>query len=559
MKKNVRRHLDGANGKLLPAIAPIEDSAASEQSLHTRPARPYIRTKRVAVIGATDPGGKPWVKMSACEGGASVWIPFDDLSDAAAPAKLRMRAAGLHLFTDSLGKAIDAARSVGFFPPLPLIELPGWSGQHFALRSGEVFSPNSEEEAVVLFKPDSATCTTKGSEKWLDEVKRLGRKQRLVTFSLMLPFAGPLLGLSRVRENIGFELSGPKGVGKSTLQHLATSVVGPALEPAGKNYWISANTTMNALEAEMGGHSDSIMIIEEMSVMHAGDSDKVRANRLREFIFRMAAGTAKGRYQEAKQPPSRFIWLTSTNEPLAVLLNKHGGGDAAEAASDRLLAIPVAKKRKHGVFESPLPKGCQNGEEAARAIDNLAAEHYGLAFRQFLKQLVKQRAMDEGALKADIEALILTFREAVGVDGNVGSDARVADAFGLVYAAGVLAQRFGALPKKLDCLAAASKCHSINRKSRGVAVTNVERLHRLAKRKGVVSINLKDSSKTYRKLLAQAPALLQKSKSGKRELLLSNAQLERAFPNSKALLSDPVVKALMRHDEGRSTINDVTP
>ena len=540
-----------------PAVA---DSATATQCTKIHGQSPtneltdgYVKANRVNIIGATAPDGTPWIKFSAEGCDRHSWIRLDDLSDDAAPAKKRLRSDNIILFNKDLTKAIDDGRAVTEFPSLPLIDKLGWSGGHFALRSGEVFSPNNQTEAIVLFQQDRVTCSAKGSSKWLKDVKQVSKGQPLVTFALMVPFAGPLLAFSRVIENPCWEWSGPKGVGKTTIQNLATSIWGPALEPAGRNHWISANTTINALEAELPRHADMLMVIEELSVMHAGESERVRASKMREFVFRTAQGTVKDRHQQIKTLPSRFVWMTTTNDPIAVLLSKVGG-DAAEAAGDRILALPISRTRKHGIFKAPLPKGCSTGEDAARCIATLVSENYGLPIRHFLKQLVPDRARNEVELRSKIEAWILQFREAVGVDGNVGSEARVADAFGLVYAAGMLARQYGALPKKLDCMAAAIKCYRINRKSVGADVSNVQRLQRLAKRKGVVIINLDDRSKAYRERVSAAPALLRISKGGTRELLLSSEQFEKAFPKRKALLADPAVKKIMRHDKDRSTL-----
>ena len=519
----------------------------------------YTKTSCVFVLGATAPDGIPWVKISASDSNAHVWVPFDELSEDAAPAKKRMRSAGIILFKENLAKALDLARNVNDFPPLSLISAPGWSGPHFALRSGEVFSPSKDEEPVILFEPDRTTCAAKGSKDWKRGVKRIAKGQPIVTFMLMVPFMGPILTLSRVRENAGFELSGAKGVGKSTLQQLATSVIGPALEPIGKNYWITANTTMNALETEMPRHADAVMVIEELSVMYAGATEKVRANQMREFVFRMAQGAGKERFKETAQQGARFVWITSTNDPIAALINKHGG-DAAEAAGDRLLALPIGNNRKHGIFKAPLPKGCSTGEDAARAISNLVADNYGNPFRIFLQAIVKERSENEAGLKRKIDAFIVEFRDAVGVDGNIGSEARVADIFGLAYSAGRLAQSYGALPKKLDCLEAAIKCHRINRKSVGANISNVDRLIRLSKRKDVLILDNSNNTKSYRKSLAAAPALKLLGKKGSFELLLSPEQFKRAFPEGKSVMADPEVKKLMRHDKGRNTIKiQVTP
>jgi hypothetical protein len=480
-------------------------------------------------------------------------VPFDALSDDAALAKKAIRTAGIHLFKEDLARALEQGRNVSSFPPMALIERPGWAKPYFTLLSGDVFSPGGAAEAVVLFEADSFKCAAAGDRTWLQGVLRLARGQPIVSFALMIAFAGPILELSRVRENPGFEFSGPKGRGKTTLLHLAASVWGPAVGPAGQNYWVTANSTINAMEAELPRHGDSLLALEEMSAMHAGESAKARANHMREFIFRMAQGTIKARYGVAKERPVRVVWIATTNDPAATLLGDCGG-DAADAAGDRLLAIPISGKRKRGVFQQRLPAGCETGEDAALAISELVADHHGKPIRCFLKALVAARAEDDAALRSQIEAFILEFRDAVGVDGNVGSEARVADSFGLVYAAGKLAQAYGALPAQLDCLRAATYCHRINRKSVGAAVSNVQRLERLAKRKGVVVIDLTDKSDDYRQRLAAAPAEILIGEDGKRELLLSKEAVERAFRTPKALFADTAVSELMRHDVGRNTI-----
>lgn len=555
--KTKRSKKPAQSNKLASGKVPIGNSV-SELGAGTSQARKpvrveYRRASKVDVRGATAPDGKPWVEVSAAEGKRSAWIPFDDLSDDAAKAKRRMRDADIVLFGDDLRTAINKARGVSAFPPLTLIERPGWSGPHFALISGEVFSPDGAGEPIVLFEPQPQKCSAKGTAAWRKVVRQLARRQPVVTFAVMIAFAGPLLRLSRLRENIGFELSGPKGVGKSTLQHLATSVVGPALEPAGQNYWITANTTINALEAELPLHNDLMIVIEEMSVMGAASGAKARADQMRELVFRMTQGTPKGRFGTVRGHPSRFVYLTSTNDPIASLLAAQPS-DAALAAGDRLLALPLSTKRKHGIFEKTLPDGCDTGEDAARAIAELVSEHFGHPMRRFLRMLVKARADDEISLIQQIDGYIAKFRDAVGIDGNAGSEARVADSFGLIYAAGRLAQRFHALPKELDCMQAALKCYRINRKAVGSEITNAERLRRLAKKPGVVTVDVTDSTAAYRRRIGKAPALILMGKDGKRELLLTQKALERAFPKSKSLFADPAIKPLMRADTGRNTI-----
>jgi len=513
----------------------------------------------VEVRGATSPEGKPWVQVSAQGSGPSAWIPLGDLADDAAAAKKRLRAAGIHLFKEDQADAIDKARGVSAFPPEPLIEHSGWVDRHFALPSGRVISPPSDQSdsvPVVLFDVDPVKCASSGTlEDWLGGVERLAVGQAIITFVLMVAFAAPILRLSRVRENVGFELAGPKGLGKSTAQQLASSICGGALEPAGRNYWISGNTTANAIEDQFPIHADMPLLIEETSLFHAGESDKVRTTKFKEFIFRASTGAPKARKGASLADPVRFTYLTSANDGFATLLGGHTS-EAGAAAADRLLTIPIAATRRHGIF-SKLPAGCYDGDDAARAIAKLVSTNFGTAMPHFLNGLVEARHQDETTLRADIEAFMDEFRNKAGVDGNSGTDARVADAFGLAYAAGRLAQQYGALPSKLPVRSAALRCHALNRKAAGRALSQLTRLRMIARRRDTLEIGAREPLKVSESEIFNTPAIIRINKQGVRELLISPGALARLFPSPKALLRDKAVRAIMRCDEGRSTVKVV--
>ena len=100
--------------------------------------------------------------------------------------------------------------------------------------------------------------------------------------------------------------------------------------------------------------------------------------------------------------------------------------------------------------------------EYANALTRAAEQNHGHAIRKFLKQLVRARAKDDAALRAWIASRVNGFVEKANIDPNDGSAFRVAEAFGLVYAAGRLAQQYGVLP---DCLAvgpAVLTCYSLH-------------------------------------------------------------------------------------------------
>lgn len=513
----------------------------------------YKPARYVTVTGATAPDGMPYVHFQPKYiEHPGVWVSLMELSTQQAPE--RLRAGGIFLFGDNLKWAVDDAHKVNTFPPMPLIARPGTTAGYFTLAAGDVFAPRGATPATVLFDAEPAKFGKRGKLKlWKVGVAKLAAKQSLLTFVLIIPFAGPLLKLSRIHENFGFELCGPGGTGKTSAQHLAASVLGGALEPGGANYWIAANTTMNGLEQLYSAHADLAIIIDEMGDFCNGETERVRATKTREMIFRLRSGTTKNRFDGQREEPTRFVYLTSTNISLGNLLN---GLDCATsaAAKDRLLTIPIAQTRKHGIFDH-LPEGCVNGSEAISRLQALILDHHGLAIRRYLKRFVKERAGGEDALRQKIDAEIRRFHDAVGVDQNVGSEARVADEFGLIYAAGQLAISYGALPREFDPLKAAIDVYRLNRESAAPLPTYYQQLERLVHNPRSLRIDSDALRSIHDDDLHRAPALVRTTHYGELELLLTSRQLARRFENKAAFYRDPEVAMVAITDkDSRKTV-----
>lgn len=530
----------------------IPDKSAEGSGINVS-APEYGRVRYMDHKGATAPDGMPYVNMTPRRGDhRSVWISLHDIGLGLLPDRLRKNK--MFLSAEDLKYAVERAQEVDEFPPMSLIARPGATAGHFALVAGDVFSPKSSDPAVVLFDTQPKKCGQKGKLKfWKAGVAGLVTGQSILTFTLMIPFAGPLLKMSRMHENFGFELCGAGGTGKSSAQHLAASVLGGALEPAGANYWITANTTVNGFEKLYAEHADLAIIIDEMSDFCNGETEKVRAAKTRELVFRLRSGTTKNRFDSRTEEPTRFVYLTSTNVSLGNLLSDLDSATSA-AAKDRLLTIPIDPARRHGIFDK-LPEGCVNGSEAISRLQALVLDHHGLAIRRFLNRLVRERARGEEALKQEIDAGLHRFRDAVGVDANDGSEARVADAFGLIYVAGVLAVRYGGLPKSIDPLKAAIEVYRLNRASAGRLPTNFERLQHLAHHPRSLHIDPNVLRSIPDDELHRAPALVRTTRSGELELLLTSHQLERRFGTKGAFYGDPgIAKVAIADKDNRKTV-----
>ena len=506
----------------------------------------YRKPKNIRALGATSADGIPYVCVKACK--RAVWVPLADFADNGKAARTKLNAANIVLLNHDWKRCRDVVEALADFQPKPILLRSGWSGCHFALPDGRVFSPTDGEAPVVLFDLHPFKCLRKGSAATWYEGSDILEDQFLLTFLVMTAFAAPLLSLTDRIGNIGFELAGLKGLGKSTAQQMVASATGGGVEQPGRNYWISGNTTPNGLETEFPVHNDLPMIIEELNLYAAGESDRTRATKIDELIFRLSDGTIKARHQAARQQPSRFIYVASTNVPLAQVLLGYRK-EVSDAAADRLLTLPL-NDREYGIFDS-LPDGFVSGRQFAEHLTALAAKHHGVAMPRFLRRLVADRAQNEAKLKKRIQRYMIEFRKRVGVDENNGSATRVADAFGLVFAAGMLAKSYKALGGNLKCGKSALLAYELNRSASSDAPSMVERLVKLAKSPDTLHIdpdNLPDLDNEAFKAL---PAVLKRNAKGETELLLSAQAVDRAFPIRGLLFDDTGVAALLVRDKDR--------
>ena len=357
-------------------------------------------------------------------------------------------------------RLLDDVAAVVDFPPRILAERSGWLGSHFILPDGEVIAPNGVEPAEVVFRPAPGKCSKAGNVvSWRRQVATPLAAFDLPSFVLMIPFAAPLLALSGRYDNIGFELVGRGGIGKSTLQQLAASVVGA---PSGAEaYWTSLDTTLAGLELLMPTYNDLPFILDEANLYLARSTEGGEARHMRNLAFKLASGGATVRRNANLPPPgSRFISLVSANEPFGAI-TAAARGEGFRAAADRLLTLSVPDQ-SGGAIASP-PAGFASSGSFVRSIMAAANRNHGVAFHRFLTRLVKRRHEDEEGLRSVIATSLAEFRAAAGADENDGSAWRVADAFGLVATAGQAAVRYGALPRSFRCFEAALNCYRVNR------------------------------------------------------------------------------------------------
>lgn len=530
----------------------VTDPAPIEERTARRPKRTFKAKAKILVLGAVAPSGLPYVHVYAC--GKKAWVPFTAFMGSGMDAARLLASKNIILLKRDFSILVEKVEDLAQFPPRPLIEKPGWSGRFFALPNGKVFGPRGTigDPPTVLFAPVLGKCRARGTlEEWLEHVAMPLIGQRLATFVVMAMFASPLLRFTDRASNFGFELAGPKGVGKSTIQFVASSVMGPALSSSGSNYWITANATVAGLEGMMSQHSGIPMVIEEANLFAAGENSKARASKFNELVFRLSDGTVKARHQDHAQKRSRFIYITSTNEPLEKIL----AGEriaVSEAAADRLLTLVIGPDRPFGLFDF-VPEGFDDASSLAASLNRAVARFHGQSIRHFLTGLVAAHAEGPLALRKRITDLVARFRGKVAVDPNSGSATRVADAFGLVYAAGILAIEWGALPKRMACLKAARAAYELNR-SLLDQLTPKQRVLELARHKDAVRWQDGQLPDLTEEEIDEVPSFVRLRAKGRRELIMTAEGMANAFADPKAIFADPDVRAMMLHDGNRNTV-----
>lgn len=508
---------------------------------------PYTIPQDVAVSGATAPNGKPYICVTSS--GQTAWLPRSAFTGSGSEALKILNAANIPLLTSEWAQCRTKVAALTSYPFKTLIDRPGWNGEHFALPDGTVFSPRTTDEAVVLFPVNEQKCATAGSIYAWRVTTSLLKNQSVATFVLLAAYAGPFLALTNQIMNQGFEIAGPRGVGKSTVQRFAAAVCGPADNPLGLNYWVTADATINALERIMADHADMPLIMDEFNLYAAGENVAARARKFNELVFKLSNGSEKMRFGASNPQRSRFVFIASTNEPLEQLLLGHQLA-GAEAAFDRLLTIPIGSDRPFGVFDSVPDKFVTSGQFAEH-LNQAARKSYGIGIRHLLKHLVADLAKDPADVAQKLKESISYFRRQVGVDLNNGSETRVADAFGLVYAAGKFALRYKAISKHLDPLEATLACYRLNQTARSKPQDTAAQLVKLAD-------DFDSLYETFDKIrdisdeeIEEARAIVREARGGQRELLLTDSQLKRFTLNTRAFFADPQIDRMLISENGR--------
>ncbi len=314
----------------------------------------------------------------------------------------------------------------------------GWHEGVFVLP-GTTFPaggrPAFEREHGRYYAQARTAGTSKG---WQDKVAAPAACSSRMVTAILAAFAAPLLLLSGRRAGgFGLSLSGTTSTGKTTALRLAKSVID---EPTPDSWGMSRSGGT----AVLCGYTDLPVFFDETAAVRG--SKRGNSTIVSEMTDVLSGGRPDLLHPDW-QPEHhrdgggaiRSVLLATTEGKLDPWRRQ---GERA-----RLIEVPAERPGSFGVIDYPerarpaIDSKSKAGEHIER-LDRAAAQNHGHALPRFVAHLVEHWADVPGWIEQYTAAFE---RIACGADRD-GWARRVLACFALIYAAGMLARRFGIVP-----------------------------------------------------------------------------------------------------------------
>lgn len=278
------------------------------------------------------------------------------------------------------------------------------------------------------------------AESWNSTVGAICAESSSAIAAVCASFAAPLLTITN-RGPFALCFCGPSRSGKTSLISAAASAIGIG----GHQNLVSWNLTDAQLEERLPLFNDMLFPIDDLQAMSGTDGR--RYQRIHELSYRFAQGRTKSRHssfivKKVSDGHWNSIMITSNEKLISELAARNGRGrNLGEMV--RLIEIPVLHGTSKHIFDLSKRGTTEDRyRQKFKALAEAVASHHGAAFSKYMNSLIRF-----GAKRTRfVEAQVKYFRDKVlKVDDSLlVSD--VADKFGLLYAAGSLAIKFGIVP-----------------------------------------------------------------------------------------------------------------
>ena len=369
-------------------------------------------------------------------------------SDAGA-VRAELAGAGMLILsaTGQSDRFIRFLRAVTHSARLTLAERTGWVDTSRFVLPHTVIAPPGAEPVHFDGAASALHYSEKGSlDGWKSGLAALAPGNSLLTFAISLAFVGPIMRWLDM-EGGGFHFRGASSTGKTSLAMAAGSVWGGGGPLGFASSW---RATGNALEGVAHGHTDTLLILDELALVDPQEAGSA--------AYALASGQGKARAQQSGALRRRSEWrvmVCSTGEiGLADHMRTAKRGERTMAGQElRLLDLPADAGAGYGAWE--VLHNIATPAAFSDAIKTACANHYGHAGPVFVRGLVADPvhwANEAKRLAKDFVAMAMQ-------DGDSGQANRGAARFAAVAAAGEMAAMLGVVPwRPGDAKAAALAC-----------------------------------------------------------------------------------------------------
>lgn len=377
-------------------------------------------------------------KALLCTGnGRTLWMYGE--AALSSPAKLLNTLArnGLPITDQDPSRALAARLATAKpYDGLPPVDRPGWHDKFFVWPDGSVDGPEGSPKPEGIFEPVASVFQKRGTlRRWQRTIAERLARQPLLVFQILLPLASIIRPLTGAFDDLFFEVVA-QHTELAALHYITGSVTG-GIDLGGAYQAVRFHEALSS-SAHFDPFADHLLLVNDAEFFFASRAAAMRANETRRLLSReiraiMSPGT-----------PSRLMELVG-RQRLSELVG--ADSDIGRLVAERVITLKVPPDRQHGIFES-LPKNLQFATQWTARLRVAAEEARGSLLHAFVKRAVQERANDPQALVRRINRRVLQFRVRSGVDQHNHAAVRVADAFGLIYAAGRLAEQWDLLPSK---------------------------------------------------------------------------------------------------------------
>ncbi|WP_176454719.1 DUF927 domain-containing protein [Tardiphaga sp. OK246] len=351
---------------------------------------------------------------------------------------MQLRAYGdLPTFPATAALAVRKLTSQARVSVFTKVRTPGWKGM-----SGEGSMPNAfilarqTIPADCKFRWPSKSASRLGETRgtlatWNAAVSPLAKQSNPVAFAICAALAAALVRFADLTESAVFNFVGPSSAGKSSIAKLAQTVLGP---PASIQSWDFKD---RALEEAAALHNDCPLIMDA--------AERLKQADLRLFMTRVVHmlpdGKGMVRSNSVNDTLPNLAWkniiLSTSNFTGREMAGAAAAWNDQEAV--RFIDIPINDADMGGIFDR-VTSGDDLRAHTARLVAQTALvmdKNYGTLWPCYIAHLM---TLDLNSVIARHIADYLTYCE-------IGSsvEERIAQKFGLCFAAGMIAQSAGLL------------------------------------------------------------------------------------------------------------------